>query len=515
MAKAISSGQEAILKIREGVRKVNDIVKSTLGPHGRNALLDRGYKGVIVTNDGVSIAKDIELEDEIENMGARALIEAAKRTNEDAGDGTSTSTVIAASLIEQGFNRLEEESNLIGEKSNVIQMSREIREWKDIVIGKLKESARPVKTLEDLEQAATSAVEDSELGKKIAEVVDKVGIDGYVSVEDSMGDEMEISFIEGMKFMGMYASPTLCNTPRKEAIYDEVPVLVITTGTPDREFNGLAEMSRLAEDILNIRKTNRCVIVAERFSKDVITTAVINYVNNKFGFLLIKVPALTSEEIEDIAIFTGAKLIDTYKGMKWNSISLDKLGSARRVVTTSDDTTIVGGGGAKDDIDKRINDIKAKIEIEKVDPLKKKMERRIGSIASGVGVIRVGAKSTQEATYKRHKIEDAVHATKCAMEEGVVKGGGLALKDIAESLIDMPPMIREALLAPFNQIQENAGRSIDIPDSVIDPAKVTRIALENACSVAGSLLTTASVITTKREDAFKDLAKALQANKEE
>lgn len=492
-SRLIVSGSEAHKRLRKGVEKVVEIVGSTLGPSGQNVLIDRGYRFPIITNDGVSIAKEIILEDEVEQMGAMTLIEAAKRTNQDAGDGTTTAIVIAAKILEKGFNKLEEDELAVGGIRSVMKLKKEIDDAKVLVVEEIKKRAIPVAGQEDLNNVAISAMEHEELGLQIADIVQKVGKDGCVTVEESLGDKLEIDVVQGMKKMGTYAHPGFQTNDRREAIFEEVPILV-ATGTVDV----MSEVKRIADDLLKKEGVNKLVIIAEKFSKDVINFALVNKQQKVFVFLLAKTPALMPEEIEDIAIYTGAKLLDQNKGKQWKNYDYRDLGKAQKIIVNMDDITIMGGNGAKIAIEDRMNTLRTQMEIEVIEPVKNRLQRQLGAMASGVGIIKVGSKAYTEASYLRLKIEDAVHAVKCAMEEGVVKGGGLCLKEIAESLPEN--ILTDALKAPYEKIQENAGEQFEIPDTVIDPAKVVRCAVENACAVAGTLLTTNTVIAQQSED---------------
>lgn len=494
-------------KLQKGVEKVAEVVGSTLGPAGRNVLIDRGYRFPIITNDGITVAREIILDDEIEQMGAMTIIEAAKRTNQDAGDGTTTSTVIAAKILDKGFTILEENENAVGAKS-VMNLKREIDAAKLLVIEEIKKRAVPINGKEDLERISITAMENEELGKQIADMVEKVGIDGCITVEESLGDTLEIDVVQGMRKMGTYAHPGFQTNDKREAIFEEVPVLV-ATGTVENPI----DLKQIADDLLK-QGINKLAIFAEKYSKDVINFGLFNKAKGTFAFLFVKTPALMPEEIEDIAIYTGAKLLDQTKGGKWKNYDWRDLGKARKIIVTMDNVTIMDGNGTKISIESRIDILRKQMEIEIIEPVKLRLQRQLGAMASGVGVIKVGSKAYTEASYLRLKIEDAVHAVKCAMEEGIVKGGGLCLKEIAESLPEN--ILTDALKAPYEKIQDNAGERFEIPDSVIDPAKVVRCAVENACSVAGTLLTTNSVIAQQREDNLgKDLIKALQTHTQE
>lgn len=504
----VISGSEAREKILAGVKKVAEVVGSTLGPYGRNVLIDRGYRFPRITNDGVTVAKEIILEDEAEQMGAMALVEAAKRTNQDAGDGTSTSVVLAASITEKGLHKLGESAFEVGGERSVMKLKHEIDEAKKLVLAEITKHAKPA-LKEDLELVAIASVENEELGKHIAEIVDKVGIDGCVIVEESLGDKMEFEVVEGMKKMGTYAHPGFATNERGEIVAEDVPVLVIAGNvfSANKVVDDFNAVKHLADDMLKNGFT-KLVIFAEKYSTDVIQYALANKLKGVFNFYLLKTPALMPEEIEDIAIYTGTKILDQNIKNAWQNYNFRDLGKVRKLVVTKDDINLYEGDGAETEIAARVASLKLKLEKEEIEPVKERIKRQLGAMAEGQAIIRVGSKAYTEASYLKDKIEDAVHAVKCAMEEGVVKGGGLCLKEIAESLPEN--ILTDSLKTPYYKIQDNAGEAFEVSDSILDPAKVVRCSIENACAVAGTLLTTNTIIAQQSEDNHPKFLKLLK-----
>jgi chaperonin GroEL len=506
--RTLATGEEALQKIKIGVNKVADIVKRTLGSYGRNVIVDRGlYRTPKVTNDGVFIARSIvPLKDEHENMAARTLVEAARETDRKVGDGTTTAIVIAQKIINKA---LEGSGVETGTTKNVLSTFKEIQKTKDEIIMKLDDMANTAKKTDIINIAATS-VEDPELGKVIGEMAIKLGKNGIIDVVDGFTGEIETEIIDGMEFNGKYAHESfVTNKDRLEAIYTEVPVLITNNRFDSEEID---EVHNQLQIIVNkvIETGNRhCVIFAPFFSK-LMMTEMIKLVAKKFAILPLKIPSLLDGELEELAIFTEANFFDKEQGDDmYKMIDLLKakdFGRASKIVVNDDKAKVIGGNG---DTKARIKTLQEQIKVEKLPEFRMKLERRIASIASGVGVIKVSSPSETETGYKILKVEDAGNACKAALEEGVVPGGGLALKKLAEDLPD-DNVLKEALLAPYKQIQLNAGGKLEIPDTVIDPVKVTKCALDNACSVAGTLITSCAIVAVEDKNLVSDLQEALE-----
>jgi chaperonin GroEL len=492
--KIISNGEIARAKLLEGVNKVGDCVGSTLGPNGRNAIIYRKYKAPLITNDGVTIARHIYMDDVISDLGAQTIVEAALRTNDQAGDGTTTTVVIASALAQKGFDLLK--GNELSSKPNAMSIFRNINAEKTNVLAILKESARPLKKGE-LGKIISTSLENLEVGKTIAEMIQSVGQDGYIAVEDNWATQYGVTSetILGMKQHGTYATPLLVTNARKEAVWEDAPILVT-----NHDIQSASVLKRLIDEV-RAKGKMKFVIVAESFSKPMIQTIAGAIIQARQGnaealqILAIKAPALTSQELEDVAVFCDATFINKNAGMELKDVSLLNLGYAKKVVANEDEFIITEGRGNKEE---RLKILNEQLKLEKDPMFKEKMKRRIASLSSGIGIIRVGAMTETERGYLKLKIEDAVNAGKAALEEGVVKGGGLALKEIAESLGDKN-ILYEALMSPYKKIQENAGGKLDIADDVLDPVKVTRLAFENAVSAAGTLITTETAISEKKQ----------------
>lgn len=505
-SKIVLFKDEARSKLLKGINIVGDAVKVTLGPGGRNVVIARPNRTPLITNDGVSVAKEIILQDPIENLGAEILKEVSQKTDNKAGDGTTTATILTQVIINEGFKRLENSQFLGSSPANVMENYRELNKSKDRVIKLLKERAIPVETIEEMTRVAISSGEDAEMGKIIAEMVHTVGKDGYISVEQGINNtETEHSLVSGMQFYGTYAHPYMCTNNRREAIYESVPILV----TNHRIETGL-EITKVCQALAK-EGTRRLIVIAEKFEKAAIETFVRNALDpdlpvaTRFTVLAIKAPSLTTEQFADVATYLGALFIDKEKGMRFdiNGLEMQSLGMAEKIVVDQDEVVAIGGRGAEA-AKERVNKLKEEMAVEQADMLRQKIERRIGALSGGVGVIRVGASSNFESNYVRLKVQDAINATRAAVEEGVVKGGGLALKEIAE-VVGKDDILYNALLAPYNQIQENAGGNLEISDDILDPVKVTRTALENAVSVAGIFLTTEVGIADKPESMVEEL----------
>jgi chaperonin GroEL len=527
MAKSITFNEKAREALKRGVDALADTVKITLGPKGRNVILDKGYGAPMITNDGVTIAKEIELADRVENMGAEIVKEVATKTNDVAGDGTTTATLLAQAIITEGLRNLAAGSNPVG-------LRRGLEKATERVVEKLRSISTEVSASreEEIAQVATISAKDPEIGKKIAEVIKRVGKDGVVTVEQAQTFGVSYDIVEGMQFDRGYISPyMITNTERMEAIYENAHILLT-----DRKISSINEILPLLEKLAHSGK-KELVIIAEDVDGEALTTLVVNKLRGTFHALAIKAPGFgdkREEMLHDIAILTGGKVISEKAGMKLDAVELDMLGTARKVVVTKENTTIVDGKGNKKDIEKRIGQIKTQRGQSDSQYDKEKLDERLAKLAGGVAVIRVGAATEVEQKEKQHRIEDAISATRAAVEEGIVPGGGVALVRTIDTLDKMlveyekkndrdewlgVKILRSAIEKPLWQIAENAGVSgsvvVDavrklkgnhgynaatdtyedlIKAGIVDPTKVTRSALQNAVSAASMLLTTEAVV---------------------
>ncbi len=526
MAKQIEMGVEARKKIKLGIDKVANTVKTTLGPRGRNVILDKGYGSPTITNDGVSIAKDIELEDKFENIGAQLVKEVASKTNDVAGDGTTTSTVMAQALVGEGLKFVETGISPIGIRHGM-------EEAKNDVIEILKKNSKKISSKEEIAQVATISAESKEMGDIIAQVMDEVGKDGVITVEESQTFGFDKEIVEGMNFDKGYVSPyMITDVETQKAELKDAHILIT-----DKKISSIQEILPLLEKIAQSGK-KELVIIAEDVDGEALATLVVNKLRGTLNVLAIKAPEFGDNRkamLEDIAVLTGGQVITEDKGLDLKKAELSMLGMAQKVIATKDDTTIVGGAGEKKDIDVRVEQIKAQLENSDSKWDKEKLQKRMAKLSGGVAVIRVGAATETELTYIKHKMEDALAATRAAVEEGIVAGGGVALVKASKELLDKKhdkqsqdfkagyeAMVR-SLSEPLKQIVLNAGKKsadvvldkvlsendmnfgydasedkfIDdmIKAGIIDPLKVTRTALENAVSVSAMLLTTEAVVT--------------------
>ena len=537
MAKQILFEEKARHSIKRGIDQVANAVKITLGPKGRNVILAKSYGAPQITNDGVTIAKEIELEDKFEHMGAELMKEVASKTNDTAGDGTTTSVVLAQALINEGLKYVTAGVNVINLR-DALEMGR------DEVVVKLRKMAKPVSVEkpEELVNVATISAESEELGKIIAEAIQKVGNDGAVTVEESQGTGIEKEIVGGMQFDRGYASPYMVTiAERMEAVMED-PYILIT----DKKISSAQDLLPLLEKILHTGK-KELVIIAEDIEGDALPLLVVNRLRGAFNALAIKAPGFgdrRKEMLQDIAILTGAKVISEEVGLKLDKVETDMLGRARRVIADKDNTTIVGGKGKKDEMENRIKQIRAQIDRTSSDYDKEKLQERLAKLAGGVAVIRVGAATETEMKYIKLKIEDAVAATKAALAEGIVPGGGMALFKVATLMRDewdnqsagekrkvsaeqqaAYTILLNALEEPLAQIALNAGKRVGeitsklkeriiedaksqvgydassdkivndmLKEGIVDPLKVTRSALEHAVSVAAMFLTTEAAI---------------------
>ena len=532
MAKQVLFGEELKKKLKKGVDTVADAVKVTLGPRGRNVILDKGYGGPMITNDGVSIAKDITLTDKFENMGAEIIKEVASKTNDLAGDGTTTATVLTQALVHEGLRQTTMGINVMAVRSGMEHASID-------VVEALKKMATKISNVEEIKQVATISAESAELGEKIAETIDKVGKDGVVTVEESQSFGIETEFTEGMQFDKGYISPYMVtNGERMESEYKDAHVLVT-----DKKIASVQEILPLLEKVAATGK-KELVIIADDVEGEALATLVVNKLKGGFSVLAVKAPGYgdrKKEILTDIAITIGAQVISDDLGLKLETIELAQLGKADRVVSTKENTTIVGGAGKKADIEERVKTLKTQLEQASSKFDKEKLGERIAKLAGGVAVIRVGAATETEMKYLKLKIEDAVNATRAAIEEGIVPGGGTSLtraaamveKDLEkkkgltrEQLIGYS-IVLKALEAPLKQIADNTGildgavvvqkvkeaggnagydaakgEMVDdmIKAGIIDPVKVERSSVQHAVSAAAILLTTEAAIADAPEE---------------
>jgi chaperonin GroEL len=526
MAKQIEYGSEARKKVKSGFDKVADTVKTTLGPKGRNVILDKGFGSPTITNDGVTIAKEIDLEDKFENIGASLIKEVADKTNEAAGDGTTTSTVIAQALLREGLKFVETGISPIGIRQGM-------EKAKDEIVKILQKNSKKIGSKEEISQVATISAESSEMGKMIADVMQEVGNDGVITVEESQTFGLSKEIVEGMNFDKGYVSPYMITNVEDQNAEIKEPHILIT----DKKISSISDILPILEKVAQQGK-KEMVIIAEEVEGEALATLVVNKLRGVLNVLAIKAPEFgdnRKQMLEDIAILTGAQVITEEKGMKLDKVEIDMLGKAQKIISTKDDTTIVGGKGKKKEIESRIDQIKNQIEKSDSEYDKEKLKKRMAKLSGGVAVIKVGAATETELSYIKHKMEDALSATRAAVEEGIVAGGGTALAKAAAQVhskgIDFEnnehrsgyETLIKALSEPLKQIVSNAGNkessvvlnqvikeknvnfgydaredkfeSDMIKAGIIDPLKVTRTALENAVSVVAMLLTTEAVVT--------------------
>jgi len=532
MAKQVIYGEEVKKKLQRGVDTVANAVKVTLGPRGRNVVFDKGFGGPTITNDGVTIAKEITLKDKFENMGAEIVKEVANKTNELAGDGTTTATVLMQALVNEGLKQTTMGLNPMAVRNGMEHASV------DTVVA-LRAMATQITSIDEIKQVATISAESAELGEKIAETIDKVGKDGVVTVEESQSFGIETELTEGMQFDKGYVSPYMVTNPeRMEAEYKNAHILIT-----DKKISSIQEILPLLEKIAQTGK-KELVIIADDVEGEALATFVVNKLKGGFSVLAIKAPGYgdrKKEVLADIAVTTGGQVISDDIGLKLETTELSQLGSADRVVSTKDNTVLVGGAGEKSAITERVKALKAQLENTTSKFDKEKIEERIAKLTGGVAVIRVGAATETEMKYLKLKIEDAVNATKAAIEEGIVAGGGTSLaraaavveknlsvkKDLsAEEMVGYNIVLR-ALVIPLKQIADNAGKidgavvvdkvkiaggnagydaakGIMVEDmikaGIIDPVKVERAAVEHAVSAAGILLTSEAAIADEPEE---------------
>ena len=523
-AKNIIFNDEARKKLKDGVDKLANAVKVTLGPKGRNVIIDRGFGSPMVTKDGVSVAKEVELADKMENLGATLVKEVASKTNDVAGDGTTTATVLAQAIVADGLRVVSAGVNPQG-------LRRGIEKGVEAIVKKIAEISTPVHG-QAIEQVASISANDAEIGKMIAAAMQKVTENGVITVEEGQSFGIEVDVVEGMQFDKGYVSPYMVTNPeRMEAEYADVSILVTT-----EKISTIQTLMPILEKLLATGRKDM-VIIAEDVDGDAMTTLVLNKMRGALNVLAVKAPGYGDRRkamLEDIAIVTGARLVTPDTGMKFDALELADLGHARRVIASKDTTTIVEGAGDKAMIADRVAELKTQLAQTESDFDQEKLRERMAKISGGVAVIKVGAASEVEMKEKKHRIEDAVSATKAAIEEGIVAGGGVALIRAKSALADLhlvgdekigADILDRALDAPLRQIAENAGveggiivervkhasgnngwnaMTGDMVDmlaaGIVDPAKVTRSALQNAASIAIMILTTDCAITDAKED---------------
>ena len=523
MPKQLLFDADARRSLESGVDKLANVVRVTLGPKGRNVVLDKKWGAPTITNDGVTIAKEIELEDHNENLGAQLAKEVATKTNDVAGDGTTTATVLAQALVHEGLRNVAAGANPMG-------LKRGMEKATDAVAEAIRNQAREIESQEEIASVAAISAQDAEIGKTIAEAMDKVGKDGVITVDESQTFGMELEFTEGMQFDKGYISPYfVTDQERMEAVLEDPYILIANS-----KISSAQQLLPVLEKVVQSGKA--LVVIAEDVDGEALATLVVNKIRGTFKSAAVKAPGFGDRRkamLADIATLTGGQVISEEVGLKLENATLDLLGRARRLTVTKDDTTIVEGAGSTEDIKGRIAQIKQEIERTDSDWDREKLQERLAKLAGGVGVIKVGAATEVELKEKKHRIEDAVSNARAAVEEGIVPGGGVTLLRVQEALtkVDLTgdeatgaTIVRKALEEPLKQIAANAGleggvvvekvRGLDpgqglnaatgeyvdmFKAGIVDPAKVVRSALQNATSIAGLFLTTEAVVADKPE----------------
>ena len=527
MAKDIKYGEDARKSLQAGIDKLADTVRITMGPKGRNVVLDKKFGAPLITNDGVTIAKDIELEDAFENMGAQLVKEVATKTNDAAGDGTTTATLLAQAIVREGMKN-------IAAGANPMVLKKGIAKAVDVAVEAITANSKAVEGTEDIARVGAISAADENVGKLIAEAMEKVTADGVITIEESKTAETYSEVVEGMQFDRGYISPYMVtDTDKMEAIYDDAFVLIT-----DKKISSIQEILPLLEQIVKMGR--KLVIIAEDVEGEALTTIILNNLRGTFKVAAVKAPGFgdrRKEMLKDIAILTGGEVISSELGLELNETTIDQLGQAKQIVIQKENTIIVDGAGDKDTIKSRVAQIRAAIETTTSDFDREKLQERLAKLAGGVAVIKVGAATEIEMKEKKLRIEDALAATKAAVEEGIVAGGGTAYINAIPAVSKIIPnlegdektgakIILKALEAPVRQIAENAGlegsvivdkiirsRKVGygfdaykevycdmIPSGIVDPKKVTRSALQNAASVASMVLTTESLVADIKED---------------
>ena len=526
MAKTILYGEDARKKILEGVNKLADTVKVTLGPKGRNVVLDKSFGAPLITNDGVTIAKDIELDDPYENMGARLVKEVSTKTNDVAGDGTTTATVLAQKMIKEGVKN-------VAAGGDPMAIKRGMDKAVNSAVTALKEVSSPVKGKEDIARVASISANNSEIGQLIADAMEKVSKDGVITLEESKTSETKVDVVEGMQFDKGYISPYMVtDTEKMEAVFDN-PYILIT----DKKISNIQEILPLLESLM--QSSGKLLIIAEDIENEALSTLILNKLRGVLNVVAVKAPGYgdrRKEMLQDIAILTGAEVITSDLGLELKDVTIEQLGRARQVKVQKENTVIVDGAGDKETLATRVSQIRKQIEETVSEFDKEKLQERLAKLAGGVAVIEVGAATEIEMKEKKLRIEDALAATKAAVEEGIVAGGGTAYINIIPKVADVVKGLKEdeqiggriilsALEEPMRQIVVNAGLEpavvvekvkssapgfgfdagdeeyVDMKKAgIVDPTKVTRSALQNAESIASMILTTESIVTDKKEE---------------
>lgn len=520
MAKDLKFSEDARQAMLRGVDKLANAVKVTIGPKGRNVVLDKDYTTPLITNDGVTIAKEIELEDPYENMGAKLVQEVANKTNEIAGDGTTTATVLAQSMIQEGLKNVTSGANPVGLRQGIDKAVQ-------VAIEALHEISQKVENKNEIAQVGAISAADEEIGRYISEAMDKVGNDGVITIEESNGFNTELEVVEGMQFDRGYQSPYMVTDSDKMIAELERPYILVT----DKKISSFQDILPLLEQV--VQSSRPILIVADEVEGDALTNIVLNRMRGTFTAVAVKAPGFGDRRkamLEDLAILTGAQVITDDLGLELKDASLDMLGTANKVEVTKDHTTIVDGNGDENNIDARVGQIKAQIEETDSEFDKEKLQERLAKLAGGVAVIKVGAASETELKERKLRIEDALNSTRAAVEEGIVAGGGTALVNIYQKVSEIKAegdvetgvnIVLQALQAPVRQIAENAGLEGSIiverlkhaeagvgfnaatnewvnmlEEGIVDPTKVTRSALQHAASVAAMFLTTEAVVAS-------------------
>ncbi len=536
MAKQIKYKEEARKILKNGLDKVANAVKVTLGPKGRNVVLGSGFGSPTITNDGVTIAKDIELEDIVENIGAEIIKEVASKTNDIVGDGTTSAVLLTQAIATEGLKN-------VAAGADPWALRRGIIKAKNAVVQALKEMSKPIGNKEETSQVATISAQDKEVGDLIAEVMEEVGKDGVITVEESKTFGLSKEIVKGLQFDRGYVSHYMVSNAEKMEAVLEDPYILIT----DKKIGSLQEILPALEKIVKTGK-KELVLIADDVEGDALATLIVNKLRGIFNALAVKAPGFgdrKKEMLEDIAVVTGGQIISEEKGMKLENIELEMLGQARKVISTKENTTIVEGKGKKEEIEKRISQIKKEMADSTSEFDKEKLQERLAKLSGGVGVIKVGAATEVEQKSRQHKTEDALHATKCAVEEGIVPGGGVALLRTLRALENITAegdektgvnILKRAIEEPIRQISENAGvdgavvvqkvnEGTDdfgfnaqtmiyenlIKAGVVDPTKVVRTALENAVSAASMLLTTEALVADlpKKEEGHSHMPNSM------
>ena len=526
MSKEIRFSKDVRDAMLKGVNTLADAVKVTIGPKGRNVVLDKGYGSPLITNDGVSIAKEIELEDTFENMGAKLVYEVANKTNDVAGDGTTTATILAQSMIQNGLKAVEKGANPVLMREGIDYASKEVAKY-------ILDKSHIVETSNDIESVATISAGDQEIGKIIAQAMEKVGRDGVISVDESNSFDTELEVAEGMQYDKGYVSPYMVSDREKMTVDLDNPMIMVT----DQKINTIQEILPILEQVMQANKS--LLLIADDFEQEVISTLVVNKLRGTFNVVATKAPGFgdnQKEILQDIAILTNAKFYSKDLNMNLKDMQMDELGSAKKVHITKDHSTMIGGAGEKDAIDQRVHEITQQMNNSKSEYDKKNYAERLGKLSNGVAIIKVGGATESELKEKKLRIEDALNATKAAVSEGIVMGDGVtlvnayvALKDqLKDKDIDKQKGIKvvlDALLAPMSQIAENAGYNSDeivekqmkspegqgfdakdgewvamFDKGIIDPTKVTRSALLNAASISALFITTEAGVAPIKED---------------